>query len=367
MEISGMPHAAPERFFQPMSYQAVSWALNRAPMLMTDKGHPDTTCRFVLCVLAERAKEDGTDARPSILLISYETGFDERTVKNALRRLKSGALIAADGKDRNGVTRWKLSMHLERDPSEWQFLLAAADEKRRRDTAARAAHRARAAAKNAEQIAAERDDAIAAAVAEALAAAGVSGTQTTGQPTAGSEADSGSPGAVRYANDRTPESNDRTPTVERPDSGTQDHPNHPGSVRPPTTLGGHAAPQTPLRPVDPPGRPTDSRDELSDAGDAQPPAVDRDSRPREAGGAVRWALDRAPIGPGLVVICGEASASGGGQRGFWPSAVDGPAHDADAAPGGPMVAEPRRDPQRAREAVGRRDVDDGGHAQRRAM
>ena len=76
-----------------MSTEAVTWAMDHAPMLRTEKGKPDTTARHVLQALAEHASPTGTDAHPSVLRIQYRTGFDRVTVQRALRRLEKGGLI----------------------------------------------------------------------------------------------------------------------------------------------------------------------------------------------------------------------------------------------------------------------------------
>lgn len=121
-----------------MSTEAVTWAMDRAPMPRTEKGKPDTTGRHVLQVLAEHASSDGTDAHPSVLRIQYRTGFDRVTVQRALRRLEKAGLIAKDG-TREGRTRYKLALHLLRPATDWsdlereedEFRTAAAERKRR--------------------------------------------------------------------------------------------------------------------------------------------------------------------------------------------------------------------------------------------
>jgi DNA-binding Lrp family transcriptional regulator len=119
----------------------MKWAMDDAPMLATGKGRPDTTARHVLQVLAEHARPDGTEAHPSVLRISYRTGYDERTVQRALRRLEDGRLIKRDGAVQ-GRTRWKLAMHRVRPGSDWDRLEAAAE--RARESAAERQRRSRA-------------------------------------------------------------------------------------------------------------------------------------------------------------------------------------------------------------------------------
>ncbi|MGW0579942.1 helix-turn-helix domain-containing protein [Streptomyces sp. NPDC002920] len=121
-----------------MSTEAVTWAMDHAPMPRTEKGKPDTTARNVLQVLAEHASPTGTEAHPSVLRIQYRTGFDRATVQRALRRLEKAGLIVKDGMT-EGRTRYRLSMDLRRPATDWsdlereedEFRAAAAERKRR--------------------------------------------------------------------------------------------------------------------------------------------------------------------------------------------------------------------------------------------
>ncbi|WEH40762.1 helix-turn-helix domain-containing protein [Streptomyces sp. AM 2-1-1] len=106
-----------------MSTEAVTWAMDDAPMLRTDKGRPDSTARHVLQVLAEHARPDGSNSHPSHLRIQYRTGYDERTIQRALRRLETGGLIKSDGSV-NGRRRWRLQLHLKRPAFDWAELEA---------------------------------------------------------------------------------------------------------------------------------------------------------------------------------------------------------------------------------------------------
>ncbi|MBK3631605.1 hypothetical protein JHN52_01240 [Streptomyces sp. MBT97] len=110
-----------------MSTEAVSWAMDDAPMLRTEKDRPDSTARHVLQVLAEHARPDGSNAHPSIVRIQYRTGYDERTVQRAERRLEAGGLIRKTG-TRNGRPVWKLQMHLRRPEFDWAELEAQAED-----------------------------------------------------------------------------------------------------------------------------------------------------------------------------------------------------------------------------------------------
>jgi DNA-binding transcriptional ArsR family regulator len=121
-----------------VSTEAVTWAMDRAPMPRTEKGKADTTARHVLQALAEHASPTGTDAHPSVLRIQYRTGYDRATVQRALRRLEKAGLIAKDGMVESR-TRYKLAMELLRPASDWsdlereedEFRAAAAERKRR--------------------------------------------------------------------------------------------------------------------------------------------------------------------------------------------------------------------------------------------
>ncbi|MEV3947007.1 helix-turn-helix domain-containing protein [Streptomyces halstedii] len=112
-----------------MSHEAVKWAMDDAPMLLTDKGKPDTTARGVLQALAEHAHKDGSNAHPSVLRLQYRTGYDRRTVQRALRRNEAGNLIKATG-ETNGRTIWKLALHLKRPASDWADLERAEEDER---------------------------------------------------------------------------------------------------------------------------------------------------------------------------------------------------------------------------------------------
>ncbi|GAA0289247.1 hypothetical protein PV735_05495 [Streptomyces turgidiscabies] len=110
-----------------MSTEAVSWAMDDAPMLRTEKDRPDSTARHVLQVLAEHARPDGSNSHPSNVRIQYRTGYDERTVQRALRRLEAGRLIKRQGTV-NGRPKWKLQMHLKRPEFDWAELEAEAED-----------------------------------------------------------------------------------------------------------------------------------------------------------------------------------------------------------------------------------------------
>ncbi|RKN38469.1 hypothetical protein [Micromonospora endolithica] len=113
-----------------MSYQAVQWALDDAPMLRTPKGLPDTTARAVLVARAERADEFGRDTHAAITDVIWRTGFDARTIQRAQERLEAAGLLIPDGTTQWGTPRWNLGMNLKRDPEERAQMEAAAEAKK---------------------------------------------------------------------------------------------------------------------------------------------------------------------------------------------------------------------------------------------
>jgi DNA-binding transcriptional ArsR family regulator len=121
-----------------VSTEAVTWAMDHAPMPRTEKDKADTTARHILQALAEHASPVGANACPSVLRLQYRTGYDRVTVQRALRRLEKAGLIAKDGTV-DGRTRYKLAMELRRPETDWsdlereedEFRAAAAERKRR--------------------------------------------------------------------------------------------------------------------------------------------------------------------------------------------------------------------------------------------
>lgn len=124
-----------------MSHEAVSWAMDEAPMLMTAAGKPDATARWVLTAVAERADKNGRNAHPSIADIRYRTGHDRSTIQRALRRLEKAGLLVRDGSV-NGRNRWRLAMELCRPASDRDEIEA--DEEAQRDAVAARVRRHRA-------------------------------------------------------------------------------------------------------------------------------------------------------------------------------------------------------------------------------
>lgn len=76
-----------------MSIEALSWALNLAPIPVDSNGKPSSACAFVLVALANHAGPDGTAAFPSVDTLMHYTRLSERTVRDSLRRLEASAVI----------------------------------------------------------------------------------------------------------------------------------------------------------------------------------------------------------------------------------------------------------------------------------
>src|SRR5689334_17960947 len=72
-----------------MSVEAISWALNLAPVPADRGGQPSSACKFVLVGLANHAGPDGTGAFPSVATLVRYTGLAERTVRTWLDRLET--------------------------------------------------------------------------------------------------------------------------------------------------------------------------------------------------------------------------------------------------------------------------------------
>jgi hypothetical protein len=77
-----------------VSVEAISWALNLAPVPADRGGQPSSACKFVLIGLANHAGPDGTGAFPSVATLVRYTGLSERTVRTCLDRLEAEGIIA---------------------------------------------------------------------------------------------------------------------------------------------------------------------------------------------------------------------------------------------------------------------------------
>jgi Helix-turn-helix domain len=74
--------------------EAISWALNLAPVPADRGGQPSSACKFVLVGLANHAGPNGTAAFPSVATLGRYTGLSERTVRTCLDRLEAGGIIS---------------------------------------------------------------------------------------------------------------------------------------------------------------------------------------------------------------------------------------------------------------------------------
>jgi hypothetical protein len=114
-----------------MSHEAVTWAMDFAPMLLMPKsGENDTTARAVLIARAERADADGRNSHAGIEDVVWRTGYTRNTVRDAEKRLEAAGLMVRDGKTSWGSTRWRLVLTVLRDPAERDQMIAKAEEKR---------------------------------------------------------------------------------------------------------------------------------------------------------------------------------------------------------------------------------------------
>ena len=77
-----------------VSVEAISWALNLAPVPVDRGGQPSSACKFVLVGLANHAGPDGTGAFPSVATLVRYTGLSERTVRTCLDRLEAAGIIS---------------------------------------------------------------------------------------------------------------------------------------------------------------------------------------------------------------------------------------------------------------------------------
>ncbi|HTX85202.1 MAG TPA: helix-turn-helix domain-containing protein [Streptosporangiaceae bacterium] len=76
-----------------MSVEAISWALNLAPVPRDGGGKPNPACKAVLIGLANHAGPDGKDTFPSEKTLVRYTCLSKRTVQTALDRLEAEGII----------------------------------------------------------------------------------------------------------------------------------------------------------------------------------------------------------------------------------------------------------------------------------
>jgi hypothetical protein len=80
-----------------LSVEAITWALNLAPVPVDAGGVPSSTCAIVLIGLANHAGPDGRAAFPSVQTLVRYTRLSERTVRYCLDRLeKDGVMRPCD-------------------------------------------------------------------------------------------------------------------------------------------------------------------------------------------------------------------------------------------------------------------------------
>jgi hypothetical protein len=77
-----------------VSVEAISWALNLAPVPADRGGQPSSACKFVLVGLANHAGPEGTGAFPAVATLVRYTGLSERTVRTCLDRLQADGIIS---------------------------------------------------------------------------------------------------------------------------------------------------------------------------------------------------------------------------------------------------------------------------------
>ena len=77
-----------------MSVEAISWALNLAPVPADRGGQPSSACKFVLVGLANHAGPDGMAAFASVATLVRYTGLSVRTVRTCLDRLAAAGIIS---------------------------------------------------------------------------------------------------------------------------------------------------------------------------------------------------------------------------------------------------------------------------------
>jgi Helix-turn-helix domain len=103
-----------------VSVEAISWALNLAPVPADRGGQPSSACKFVLVGLANHAGPDGTGAFPSVATLVRYTGLSERTVRTCLDRLRAESIISPC--DPDIVAAW--IKRADRRPQGWDLNLS---------------------------------------------------------------------------------------------------------------------------------------------------------------------------------------------------------------------------------------------------
>jgi hypothetical protein len=116
-----------------VSVEAISWALNLAPVPRDRGGKRNPACKAVLIGLANHAAPDGKEAFPAVRTLVRYTDLSERTVRTALDRLETEGIIrpcdptVVAAKIKRADQRpqgWDLAMHLVRDDLDDEDLAA---------------------------------------------------------------------------------------------------------------------------------------------------------------------------------------------------------------------------------------------------
>jgi len=103
-----------------VSVEAISWALNLAPVPADRGGQPSSACKFVVVGLANHAGPDGAGAFPLVATLVRYTGLSERTVRTCLDRLEAEGINSPCDPD-IVATRVK---RVDRRPQGWELNLS---------------------------------------------------------------------------------------------------------------------------------------------------------------------------------------------------------------------------------------------------
>lgn len=233
-----------------MSYEAVRWAMYDAPMLLTTAGKPDTAARSVLIARAERADKAGRNTYAGTADLSRVTGYDERTIERAERRLEHAGLLIRAGLSHLGTVLWHLDVAQKQAEGNTALAAERIEKRRKADAIRQQRMRQRRKSESAESIDSDVSNKIDVTDAESVTS--------------------------RTQNPDVTDLNGVTSRTQRPPNHQEKPP-----VEPPgrTALGG-APPPSPRRPPSASLRGTDEQNSLTDA---PTPAQDqqRNSLPRE--------------------------------------------------------------------------------------
>ena len=136
-----------------MSHEAITWALEQAPIPPTEKGKGNPTTKLVVVTLAHHANSEGRNSHPSIDLLCAETELSASTVRESLAQAEACGLIKRDGKVKGGTTNWTLNLALQRETSIKDRKTANAEKRKKADAERQARRRARKAVEAAEAAA----------------------------------------------------------------------------------------------------------------------------------------------------------------------------------------------------------------------